>query len=161
MKQEVIIDRNLIDTNIEALKEELERVKKSELRHRQFLQGLQVPIYTTDAHGFILFYNNAAVALWGREPEIGKDKWCGSYKIYNTDGVEIPLHKCPVAIAIKEARSVLPEEIILVGQHGSKKNVTIHPQPIFDENGEVVGAVNMLLDATVLKTSEQALLGNQ
>lgn len=161
MKQEVILDPNLINTNIEALKEELERVKKSELRHRQFLQGLQVPLYTTDAQGFILSYNKAAATLWGREPEIGKEKWCGSHKIYNTDGLEIPLDKCPMAIAIKEAKSVLPEEIILARPDGSKRSVTAHPQPIFEENGEVVGAVNMLVDITVLKTSEQALLENQ
>ena len=43
-------------------------------------------IYSCNMEGYITNYNAAAVELWGREPEIGKDLWCGSWKIYTTDG---------------------------------------------------------------------------
>ena len=45
-----------------------------------------MPLYTCDENGFILTYNKAAVALWGREPLVNREKWCGSKNIFYTDG---------------------------------------------------------------------------
>jgi PAS domain-containing protein len=50
------------------------------------IENLPAAVYTCDNDGFIQTYNKAAVALWGREPEIGKDLWCGSLKIFKPDG---------------------------------------------------------------------------
>ena len=55
------------------------------------IQNLDAAIYTTDALGYIELYNKAAIELWGREPVIGKDLWCGSWKIHNTDGSRLSL----------------------------------------------------------------------
>ncbi|HMI63345.1 MAG TPA: PAS domain S-box protein [Puia sp.] len=123
----------------------------------QLIQTLDTPIYTTDAEGKIMMYNQAAVDLWGREPEIGKDLWCGSFKILNTDGSELPLDSCPMAVCLKEQRPVRGEQILVVRPDGSLRNVAPHPQPIFDESGTMTGAVNMLVDITDLKSKEKAL----
>src|SRR4051812_15013171 len=42
------------------------------------LEALPFAVYATDAVGRITFYNEAAVALWGRRPVLGHDRWCGS-----------------------------------------------------------------------------------
>ena len=42
------------------------------------IQALPAAIYTTDRDGRITFYNEAAAALWGCRPEIGKSEFCGS-----------------------------------------------------------------------------------
>ena len=126
-------------------------------RYHQLIQTLDTPIYTTDAEGKIMMYNQAAVDLWGREPEIGKDLWCGSFKILNTDGSELPLDSCPMAVCLKEQRPVRGEQILVVRPDGSLRNVAPHPQPIFDESGTMTGAVNMLVDITDLKSKEKAL----
>ena len=57
--------------------------------------ALPAAVYTTDERGRITLYNQAAVALWGRDPEVGKDLWCGSWKIYRPDGTPLPLDECP------------------------------------------------------------------
>src|SRR5690242_11876505 len=49
--------------------------------YQQLIQALPAALYTCDANGYILTYNDAVAELWGREPEIGKDLWCGSWKI--------------------------------------------------------------------------------
>ena len=123
----------------------------------EFIQGLPAAIYTTDSDGYITMYNRAAVDLWGREPELGKDLWCGSWKIFNPDGSELFLDECPMARTLKEKRAVTGEEILVERPDGSRRHVAPHPSPIFDNSGQLIGAINMLVDITDLKVSEKVL----
>ena len=61
--------------------------KHPQTEYAKILQQLPAAVYTCDKDGYINMYNEAAVKVWGREPEIGVDLWCGSWKIWNTDGV--------------------------------------------------------------------------
>src|SRR6188768_1465547 len=84
---------------------------KNDLNHlsydyRELIEGLPAAIYTCDIKGRITFYNQAAAKLWGREPTIGKDLWCGSWKIFKTDNTPIPLNECSIALSLKECRAV-------------------------------------------------------
>jgi len=143
--------------DVTAQKKLFNALRESEDRHRNLLQALPSAIYTCDADGYLTFYNNAAVQLWGREPQLGKDLWCGSWKINKPDGSPLALDTCPMAICLKEGRSVYGEEIIVVRPDGEQRYVMPHPQPLFDETGKLTGAVNMLMDVTELKETEQAL----
>ena len=73
--------------------------------YRQFLEALGVAVYTTDADGRITFYNQAAIDLWGRDPGVG-EMWCGSWKLFWPNGDPMAHGECPMAIALKERRSV-------------------------------------------------------
>jgi PAS domain S-box-containing protein len=130
----------------------------NEFKYHQLLQSLSVPVYTTDLEGRITFYNRAATELWGREPVLGRDQWCGSYKIFNSAGEEIPLDECPMAVAVKSGRPVFGEEIIVERPNHERMNVLPHPRPLFDSSGKLVGAINLLLDITELKYVHEALL---
>ncbi|HEY0067888.1 MAG TPA: PAS domain S-box protein [Flavisolibacter sp.] len=132
-------------------------LQTSESRYRKLVQSLETPLYTTDQEGRITLFNKAAADLWGREPEIGKDLWCGSYKIFNTDGTDLPLDECPMAVCLKEQRPVYGKEILVVRSDGTLRNVAPHPQPIFDESGNMTGAINMLIDITDMKRTGLAL----
>src|SRR5262245_36634604 len=55
------------------------------LSWRELVNGLPAAIYMTDAVGRITFFNEAAAALWGREPVIGESDWCGSWRLYHPD----------------------------------------------------------------------------
>lgn len=144
--------------DISQLKETEAKLRESEARYRELVHLLPAAIYTCDAEGRITSFNKAAVALWGREPALGKDLWCGSWKIFNPeDGSPVPLDTCPMAIAVKEGRAVKGSEIIVEQPNGQRRNVMPHPQPIFDSSGAVAGAVNMLVDVTEQKAASQAL----
>jgi PAS domain S-box-containing protein len=143
--------------DVTELKQAELALKESERRYRELIQTLQTPLYTTDAEGRITLYNKAAVDLWGRVPEIGTDLWCGSYKIMNTEGGPLPLEECPMAVCLKEQRPVYNEHILVVRPDGSIRNVAPHPQPVFDGTGKMIGAVNMLIDITFIKSVETAL----
>jgi PAS domain S-box-containing protein len=125
------------------------------------LETLAAAVYTCDHNGFITFYNKAASDLWGREPEIGKDLWCGSWKIYTPDGKPMLLDECPMAKALKGRKPVRGEEVVVERPDGLRRHILPHPDPIFDSEGRVVAVVNMLVDISELKQRQNELLQNQ
>ncbi|MEO6814383.1 MAG: CheR family methyltransferase [Ginsengibacter sp.] len=122
-------------------------LQKSETKFRELIYGLPAAVYTTDTKGFIKLYNEAAERLWGRKPEIGKDEWCGSGKLFNADGNPLPHDECPMAIALKEGR-IVNTEIIVEKPDGSRTNVIPYPQLEYDGAGKITGAINTLMDIT-------------
>lgn len=142
--------------DITEQKKVLEELKASEMRFRQLLESLQIAVYTTDAEGRITMFNKAAVELWGQVPELGKDKWCGAYRIFE-EGKEVELANSPMAIALKEGRPTGRREIEILRPDGTKRNLAVYPVPLFDEENRVIGAVNMQVDITDKKISENAL----
>jgi PAS domain-containing protein len=69
---------------------------------KEALDDLPVAIYLTDADGFVTFFNRACIALAGREPIVGRDRWCVTWKLYTEDGLYLPHDQCPMAIALRE-----------------------------------------------------------
>jgi PAS domain-containing protein len=55
-------------------------------RFRDCMLALPLPIYTTDASGLLTFFNPAAAELAGRTPEIGRDRWCVTWRLRWPDG---------------------------------------------------------------------------
>lgn len=142
-------------TDLEQTRSEL---KLQDRTYHQILDGLPVAIYTTDQDGTITYYNRAAADLAGREPAIGKDKWCVTFKLFNPDGKELPHDECPMAIALKENRPVRNQEAVAQRPDGSFFPFLPYPTPLQDEHGNLIGAVNMLLDLTDRQRAEEARL---
>ena len=133
------------------------KIEESEKRYKELIQNLPIATVSSDFEGRILLYNKAAVALWGREPDIEKDRWCGSWKLYCKDGNLIPNEISPMAKAIKEGRTSSPQEIIVERPDGVKVNVMINPVPYKDSSGKVIGIVNMGIDITESKKANESL----
>ncbi|HEX5024850.1 MAG TPA: PAS domain S-box protein, partial [Agriterribacter sp.] len=132
------------------------KIEVSETRYRQLVQGISIALYTCDKEGRILLYNDAAVELWGREPEVGVDLWCGSWKTLDSHGQKLDLANCPIAVALKYGR-VESFEIIVERPDGTRRHVMPYPQPMFDDKGNITGAINLLLDITENKKVMAAL----
>jgi PAS domain S-box-containing protein len=123
----------------------------------RLVDDLPAAVYTCDLEGRVTSYNRAAAALWGREAVIGQDLWCGSWRIFRPDGAPLPLDQCPMAVSIREQRPVRGEEILIERPDGTRRQVMPCPDLIRDQSGQVVGAVNMLVDVTERKRIEEAL----
>jgi PAS domain S-box-containing protein len=132
----------------------LDELQQGEERLRHLVSALPAAIYTTDREGRVTLFNDSAVDLWGRRPEIGKDMWCGSFRIFRPDGTPLPFDQCPMAVALQEGRPVLGEEIVIERPDGTRRCVLPHPVPLHNAGGEIVGAVNMLVDITERKRAE-------
>jgi PAS domain S-box-containing protein len=133
-----------------------QELKRQDDRFHQILEALPIAVYTTDETGMITYYNRAAAEFAGREPEIGKDEWCVTFRLFTPDGKELPHAECPMAIALKEKRPVRNVEAFAQRPDGALVPFLPFPTPILDENGELTGAVNMLVDLTELKRAEEA-----
>jgi PAS domain S-box-containing protein len=118
---------------------------------------LPAAIYTTDAAGRITFYNQAAVQLSGREPKLGSDEWCVTWRLFQPDGTPLPHDECPMAVALKEDRPIRGVEAMAERPDGSRLSFLPYPTPVHDESGKLVGAVNMLVDITKRKQAEKRL----
>jgi PAS domain S-box-containing protein len=129
---------------------------KNDFRCDELLQALPAAVYTTDAAGRITFYNEAAAALWGYRPELGKSEWCGSWRLYWPDGRPMPHGECPMAIALKEKRPIRGAEATAERPDGTRIPFLAYPTPLWDETGELTGAVNTLVDITDRKKVEDA-----
>jgi PAS domain S-box-containing protein len=125
-------------------------------RFRQLLDALPVAIYTTDATGWITFFNRAAVEFSGREPKLGRDRWCVTWRLFWPDGRRMTHDECPMAVALKEVRPIRGREAVLERPDGTRVDFLPYPTPLFDRSGKLIGGVNMLVDITARKQTEQA-----
>jgi PAS domain S-box-containing protein len=123
--------------------------------YRKILDELPAAIYTTDAAGRITYFNEAAVALWGRRPPLGESDWCGSWKLFWPDGRVLPHAECPMALAIKEERPIRGMEAVAERPDGTKVPFIPYPTPLFADDGALIGAVNMLVDISDRKQVEE------
>ncbi|MDP4025436.1 histidine kinase [Methylobacterium sp. NEAU 140] len=107
------------------------------------------PVYTTDAEGWLTFYNTAASDLWGYRPELGRTRWCGAWRIFTPEGELLPHERCPMAIAIREGRAVRGIQAVLERPDGTRIPFMPYPTPLRDASGTLVAASNVLLPITV------------
>jgi PAS domain S-box-containing protein len=125
-------------------------------RYRRFLDALGVAVYTTDADGRITFFNAAAADFWGRRPMLG-ELWCGSLRLLWPDGSPMRHDECPMAVTLHEARPVRGGQAIAVRPDATQVSFVAYPTPLFDDDGQLIGAVNVLVDITERHRAEQDL----
>jgi PAS domain S-box-containing protein len=150
----VIIGASKIARDITDRKEAQRRLEESERRLQDLLAAIPAAIYTTDARGRITYFNQAAVDLAGRAPTIGSDEWCVTWKLFNPDGTPMPHDQCPMAIALKEGRTIRNAEAIAERPDGTRVPFIPYPTPLRDASGKIVGAINMLADISERRQAE-------
>lgn len=127
----------------------------------RLLDAVPAAIYTTDAVGLITYYNEAAAALAGRRPTLGEDYWCVTWRLYEPDGTPLPHDRCPMAVALKENRPIRGQEAIAERPDGTRVPILPFPTPLRDRDGNLVGAVNLLVDIGARKATEEALRASE
>ncbi|MFH6991114.1 PAS domain S-box protein [Flavobacterium sp. FlaQc-48] len=133
------------------------KIEESEKMYKDLIHKLPVATYSCDAEGRIVLYNKAAAALWGREPEIGKDLWYNSWNSNNKKKHLATLNLCSLTTALKEGDPTLNKEIIIERPNGDKRNVLPYPVPFHNTEDEITGAVIVLSDITEIKLAQKEL----
>jgi PAS domain S-box-containing protein len=123
-------------------------VHDPEKEFRELLDAFPAPVYLTDPEARITHFNEAAAHLWGRRPELGEARWCGSLRLYTWDKQPLAHEQCPMATALKENRPIRAHGAIAERPDGTQVSFLAHPTPLEDGSGALVGAVNMLLHLT-------------
>jgi PAS domain S-box-containing protein len=134
-------------------------VFNNELPFRAFLERLPAGAYTCDPDGLITYFNQYAVKLWGRSPALNdpKDRFCGSFKLYAMDGSPITHDECWMALALRNTCEYSGHEIMIERPDGQRLTALAHANPIHNDSGRLIGAVNVLVDISDRKLAEEAL----
>ena len=136
-------------TNAEAILERaLSAAAFGEQSLREALDQLPAAIYVTDEDGLITYFNPACIDFTGRRPEVGRDRWCVTWRLYTNAGEFLPHDECPMAVAINTRRPIRGVTAVAERPDGTRVNFRPWPTPIVDEHGRFKGAVNILEDVT-------------
>jgi PAS domain S-box-containing protein len=131
-------------TALDAAQGDLERLAKA-------VDCLAAPIYLTDLDGVITHFNEACIGFTGRTPVTGKDRWCVTWKLYTDDGRPLPHDQCPMAVTVRTGEPVRGVSAVAERPDGVRVNFVPLPTPVRNAAGELVGAVNVLIDVTDLR----------
>lgn len=134
-------------------------LREGESHFRRLLDKLPAGAYTCDPEGLITYFNPQAERLWGRAPKLGDpaDRFCGSFKLFSTAGDPITHDRCWMALALQTHQGYNEREIIVERPDGGRRTALAHANPIRDEGGRIVGAVNVLVDITERQRAEEGL----
>jgi PAS domain S-box-containing protein len=123
------------------------------------LDALPIGIYACDADGRIVRANRKACELWGRAPRLNDSaqRFCGCYRVETLDGAYIPPEATPMALAVREGLSFEAVEAWVENPSGRRWVASVTIQPLTDEAGEIVGAVNCFQDITAQHRQREAM----
>ena len=155
-----VVGASKIGRNITERKKAESQLRKSEERLRRLLALLPVGVYTCEAPtGRLTYWNGQATKLWGREPKPGDtaERYCGAHKLYKPDGTYLPHSECPMAVAVTKGLQFRNMEVQIERPDASRITALVNIDPIYDDARELVGAINVFQDITVLKDAERQL----
>jgi PAS domain S-box-containing protein len=111
----------------------------------RLLDLLPIGVYVCDRDGLIVRYNRVAAELWGCSPNVGDPsaRYCGSYRLYGMDGEYLPHAKCPMADVLATGKGVRDQEVAIERPDGARIIALVNIEPIRDDSGRVIGAVNV------------------
>jgi PAS domain S-box-containing protein len=116
--------------------------------------ALPVAIYATDAHGRVTYFNQAAVKLSGRVPELDSDQWCITGTLFRPDGTPLPHYQCPLAVVLNGGEAAAGVECIAERPNGERIWFSAYPTVLRDAEGTITGGINILIDTTERKRAE-------
>ncbi|HEX4440909.1 MAG TPA: PAS domain S-box protein [Thermoanaerobaculia bacterium] len=125
------------------------------VRLESALSRLPAAAYMCDADGLITYFNSRAAAIWGREPKLNHpdDRFCGSFKLFDADGRPVSHSECWMALALREGRDFNGNAISIERPDGRRVDALAFVNPIFDDQGRVLGALNVVVDITEQRRS--------
>jgi PAS domain S-box-containing protein len=158
-----IVGASKIARDITDRKRAEARLRDSARQLQELMAAIPAAIYTTDAQGRVTYFNQAAVELAGRTPQLGTDEWCVTWKLYHPDGTPLPHDQCPMAVALREGKQIRNAEAVAERPDGTRVPFIPYPTPLRDSDGNIVGAINMLVDISERKQAEnqQRILLNE
>lgn len=148
------VNTRCFTTDVTDIVEARRQLARKDQEMRQILEALPAAVHTTDANGKITYFNRASVELAGREPIVGEDEWCVTFRLFTADGQPLAHDECPMAIALRENRAVRGVEAMAQRPDGTMFPFLPFPTPMHDEDGVLAGAVNMLVDISGRRRAE-------
>ncbi|MCB0273458.1 MAG: PAS domain-containing protein [Calditrichaeota bacterium] len=110
-----------------------------------YLNNLSLPVHVVDKDMRVQFMNKAAAAAVGLSAEASTGKKC--YELFKNPHCKTG--NCALARAMKLKKTVTDETV--VNLNGTEMTIRYTGSPLFDEQGQVVGAMEQIVDISGIK----------
>jgi PAS domain S-box-containing protein len=126
----------------------------------QLLEALPAAVYVCDLNGVVVRYNKRAAELWGRSPVPGdaNELYCGSHRLYLSDGTLMPHNQTPMVEAMRSGTSFRNLDVQVEKPDGTRIWILVSIDPLRDANGAIIGAINCFQDVTDHKLAQDRKL---
>jgi PAS domain S-box-containing protein len=125
----------------------------------EFIEKLPIAIFACDADGRIVWFNQRAVEIWGRAPRIADESeafW--EWRRVFRNGQQNSRQETPMATVLRTGIPARGVECQLERPDGSHLWAMVHIEPLTDENGRVIGAINCFHETTATHIAAAAAL---
>jgi PAS domain-containing protein len=113
---------------------------------RQFASNLSAPTLLADAHGTLVFFNEAAEAVFeqtfSETGEMPLERWTARFDPRTIDSEPLPLEQRPAGIALRERRPA-HERFRVTGVDAVERTVSVTSIPLFAHADEFVGVITV------------------
>jgi PAS domain S-box-containing protein len=123
-------------------------IDKDNKQFRSLLEDSPLAVYTTNEHGQLVFYNRAAVHIFGRTPVLGEDVWHTFLRVYHPDGRPMEISESPMARSISNVERFENVEIVIERADNSFKRLLVFSVPIGHAESPFSGTQNTFIDIT-------------
>ena len=141
-----------MESNVRELQRQANR-SVCETSWQGILDVIPAAAYTCDAQGLITYFNPVAEALWGRAPKLrdAGERFCGSYRLYLSDGTPIRREEYWMALAVLKGSAYTAREIVIERRDGTRVFGEAYAYPLHNDQAKLVGTVNLVADITPLR----------
>ncbi len=112
--------------------------------YRTILEQMEDGVYFVDRERRITYWNSGAERITGYEAEEVLEHSCseGILRHVSEGGYQLCLHGCPLSGVMKDGKA-REAQVYLHHKEGHRVPVLVKGSPIHDENGEIVGSVEV------------------
>ncbi|WP_437509010.1 ATP-binding protein [Sorangium sp. So ce1099] len=150
-----------IDTEVEALRREVERLRAITRHERGLLDALlsESPhgIIVSDAQGKLILQNRASERIWAGSSTAENVEGWGRYRAFHPDGRPFAAEDWSMARCLTRRETVPAEELHFQRFDGTHGMMLGSCAPLLSPEGELLGAVSIFADITQFKQLEADL----
>lgn len=125
---------------------------------RTLVENISKGVVACDAEGNLTLFNQTARKWHGTDPRtIPPDTWASFYNLYCADGTTpLPTEQIPLVRAFR-GEEVREAGMAIAAHNQPLRFVTANGVPLFDADGQKIGAVVVMHDITERKQAEETL----
>jgi PAS domain S-box-containing protein len=137
-----------------------EVLRESERRQHEVLDLMPAGVYLCDATGQITYFNRRATEIWGVPATASLHQVLTAQvglKVYEPDGRLVQHPELARLDVLTSGRPARNRQVILERPDGARLSILANIDPIRDDAGKVVGAINVFQDVTERSSAEQTV----
>ncbi|MGA3146457.1 MAG: PAS domain-containing protein [Acidimicrobiales bacterium] len=113
---------------------------------RELASNLATPMFLLDAEGILVYFNDAAARLLGKQfadlGEIPSGEFGDALQMTFPDGQPLPLNESPAGIAFFERRPA-HKKLMATSYDGVRRQYEVTAYPLFGTEGEMHGVISV------------------